>query len=185
MAMNILSRFFPSGSKQGSNRDGEEELKKTNPIRWFLERGIKKALSRECYIYLIFPDGSVYQEYCNTHGDRIRDAIKNKFGNVDDLILSNDIGEAAAKDYGTMCLRLCSPLIGSCAFNYPDEPTREQLEGLKMFKTLFDDYTINNPDYPTQIIFKHPETLDEESDLNVFLDYYEKKYDSSSGKNLH
>ena len=182
MAKSILSRFFFSDSKQGSN---EEELKKTNPIRWFLERSIKKALSRECYIYLIFPDGSVYQEYCNTHGDRIRDAIKNKFGNIDNLIPSNDIGEAAAKHYGTMCFRLASPLLAPCVLNYPDEPTEAQLVGLEKFKTMFDDYTINNPDYPTQVKFKHPETLDEETDLKVLLDYYGEKYDSSSSMNLH
>lgn len=185
MAMNILSRFFSSGSKQGGNHDSEEELKKTNPIRWFLELSIKKALSRECYIYLIFPDGKVYQEYCNTHGDRIRDAIENEFGNIDKLTSSNDVGEAVAKHYGTVCLRLCSPLLAPCVLNYPDEPTEAQLEGLEKFKTMFDDYTINNPDYPTQVKFKHPETLDEETDLKVLLDYYGKKYDSSSGMNLH
>ena len=103
MAMNILSRFFSNGSKKGGNYDSEEDLKKSNPIRWFLERGIKKALSRECYLYLIFPDGKVHQEHCNTHSKQIRDAIENEFGNTDKLDPSNDEGEAVAKHYRTMC----------------------------------------------------------------------------------
>ena len=76
-------------------------------------------------------------------------------------------------------------MLGPCVINYPDEPTEAQLEGLEKFKIMFDDYIINNPDYPTEVKFKHPETLDEETDLKVLLDYYGKKYDSSSSMNLH
>ncbi len=185
MAFNFFSKLFFDNSKKGGNYDSEEDLKKSNPIRWFLERGVKKAFSRECYLYLIFPDGRVYQEFCNTHGAPIRDAIENEFGNKDKLTSSKDVGEAVAKHYRTVCLRLCSPLLAPCALNYPDEPTEAQLEGLEKFKTMFDDYVVNNPDYPTQVNCKHPENPEEEIDLNGLLDYYGKKYDSSSGMNLH
>lgn len=185
MVINILSRFFSRNSNKGDNYDSEEDLKKSNPIRWFLELSIRKALSRECYIYLIFPEGKVYQEHCNTHGDRIRDAIKNEFGNTDNLFPTNDVGESAAKHYRTVCLRLCSPLLGPCVLNCPDEPTEAQLEGLEKFKTMFDDYIVNNPRYLTQVNCNHPENPEEEIDLNGVLDYYKKKYDSSSSMNLH
>ena len=185
MVINILSRFFSNGLKKSGNHDSEEELKMTNPIRWFLERSIRKTFSRECYLYLIFPNGKVRQEHCTTHGDRIKDAIENEFGNIDNLTPSNDIGEAAAKHYRTVCLRLCSPVLGSCVLNYPDVPTKAQLEGLEKFKTMFDDYNINNHDYRTEVKFNHPETHDEETDLKVLLDYYRKEYDSSSSMSLH
>ena len=164
---------------QGSIEDGKAPMHE-NPVRWFLELGTKafKAFDREAYIYLIFPDGTIHSEYCETHGDRIRDAILRKFGSFSALPHKNDIAQEVAAYYNTICIRLVSVMIGCSSLHYPENITKEQFDGLTKFLAMFDEYNVNNPQYPDALLFKNPYNPDEEiTDLNLLMNYFSVRFD--------